>query len=139
MPATVTGPVRSDGQAEALLLAIIEDMVMFAAFFTVAIWFRKRPKNPPPRDGGRCHGIARRGRLEDGVYSFRGHAFRNLGDASPDRDGSGVQERAEGSSSLSGRPWRFRRPRLQYLGCCADRSLEQFRAVGVPDVDVGAA
>ena len=43
-----TGVIRSSasppGRAEALLLAIIEDMVMFAGFFGVAIWYRKRPK-----------------------------------------------------------------------------------------------
>jgi len=43
-----TGVIRSSssppGRAEALLLAIIEDMVMFAAFFGVAIWHRKKPK-----------------------------------------------------------------------------------------------
>ena len=43
-----TGVIRSaaspPGRAEALLLAIIEDMLMFAGFFGVAIWYRKRPK-----------------------------------------------------------------------------------------------
>jgi hypothetical protein len=43
-----TGVMRSSasppGRAEALLLAIIEDMLMFAGFFGVAIWYRKRPK-----------------------------------------------------------------------------------------------
>lgn len=43
-----TGVIRSSasppGRAEALLLAIIEDMLMFAGFFSVAIWYRKKPK-----------------------------------------------------------------------------------------------
>jgi hypothetical protein len=43
-----TGVIRSSasppGRAEALLLAIIEDMLMFAAFFGVAIWYRKKPR-----------------------------------------------------------------------------------------------
>ena len=43
-----TGVIRStgrtDGVGEGLLLAIIEDMLMFAGFFSVAIWYRKKPK-----------------------------------------------------------------------------------------------
>jgi hypothetical protein len=43
-----TGVIRSSalppGRAEALLLAIVEDMLMFAGFFGVAIWYRKKPK-----------------------------------------------------------------------------------------------
>lgn len=43
-----TGVIRSSasppGRAEALLLVIIEDMLMFAGFFGVAIWYRKKPK-----------------------------------------------------------------------------------------------
>lgn len=43
-----TGVIRSSasppGRAESLLLAIIEDMLMFAGFFAVAIWYRKKPK-----------------------------------------------------------------------------------------------
>jgi hypothetical protein len=43
-----TGVIRStgrtDGQGAPLLLAIIEDMLMFAGFFGVAIWYRKQPK-----------------------------------------------------------------------------------------------
>lgn len=34
---------RTDGAAEELLLAILEDMLMFAGFFGVAIWYRKKP------------------------------------------------------------------------------------------------
>jgi hypothetical protein len=43
-----TGVIRSSasppGRAEALLLVIIEDMLMFAGFFGVAIWYRRKPK-----------------------------------------------------------------------------------------------
>ena len=43
-----TGVIRASasppGRAEMLLLAISEDMLMFAGFFGVAIWYRKRPK-----------------------------------------------------------------------------------------------
>jgi len=35
---------RTDGEGPPLLLAIIEDMLMFAGFFGVAIWYRKKPK-----------------------------------------------------------------------------------------------
>ena len=43
-----TGVIRASasppGRAESLLLAIIEDMLMFAGFFALAIWYRKKPK-----------------------------------------------------------------------------------------------
>ena len=39
----IRAAARTDGFAEELLLAILEDMLMFAGFFGVAIWYRKKP------------------------------------------------------------------------------------------------
>ena len=43
-----TGVIRAaaspPGRAEGLLLAITQDMLMFAGFFAAAVWYRKKPK-----------------------------------------------------------------------------------------------